>query len=268
MPDRKRILSLKQALGKGEVIFGTSIQTADASQVEIVGHAGFDFAWLDTQHSSYDIETGESLIRAADAVGIPCLMRVWKNAPALIGKALDFGAQGIVVPEISTADEAHQAVRNAQYAPLGSRSGSPTVRATHYGHIPWTEHLPRAQGDTLVVLQIEGREGIERLDEIMAVAGIDVLFIGAFDLSTSLGISGQLTHPRLLNAVGNIVQRAKAEGINVGLWMREPEQVGPWIAQGVQMITVANTNMIFFEGCRNVVNGLRARIPPRSHQAE
>lgn len=255
------MLHLKQALREGKVVLGTSLQTPCPSQVEILGHSGFDFVWLDTQHSSYDIEAGENLIRAADAVGIPCTMRVWENTAHLIGKVLDFGAQGVVVPNISTPEEAYRAVRSAYYAPLGVRSASPTVRAAGYDRSSWEEHRARVKVETLVVLQIEGQMGIERLDEIIEVKGIDVLFIGAFDLSTSLGISGQLTHPKLLDAVNNIVQRARAKDIAVGLWMRKPEQMKLWISQGVQMITVANTNMIFYEGCHDVVSRLRARLP-------
>jgi 4-hydroxy-2-oxoheptanedioate aldolase len=253
--------NLKQALQDGQVIIGTWMKAPSPSQVEMMGYAGFDFVTLCTEHSSYDVETGESLIRAADAAGLPCLMRVWDNNPVLIGKVLDFGAQGVMVPHIGTASSAHEAVRGARYAPEGIRSASPTVRATHYGQIPWAEHLPRAQADTLIVLQIEGKEGIQNLDEIMDVDGVDVLFIGAFDLAASLGVSGQLDHPRLLDAVGDIVHRAKRKDIRLGIWMPTPEQAGPWIESGVQVVTVSNNYTIFYEACRALVGRLREKVP-------
>jgi 4-hydroxy-2-oxoheptanedioate aldolase len=258
------MLNLKQALEGGEVVVGTWMNAPSASQVEIIGHAGFDFVILDTEHSSYEISAGENLIRAADAVGIPALMRVLESQPALIGKVLDYGAQGIVIPHVNTAADARRAVQGAHYAPLGARGAAPTVRATHYGHISWSAHLSRARSETLVVLQIEGKEGIENLDEIMAVDGVNVLFIGAFDLSESLGVSGQLTHPMLLDTIGGIVERAKAKDVALGIWMPEPEQVGLWVKQGVQVITVANNDMIFSEGCRVVVNKVQAQISEHS----
>lgn len=252
--------NLKQALNEGHTIIGTSVKTPSPALVEIVGYAGFDFIWLDTEHSPYDVDTTEALIRGADAVGVPCLVRVPDNIAVLIGKALDYGAQGVVVPHISTADDAHRAVQAAYYPPFGSRSGSPTVRSAHYGMIPWSEYVARSQEETLLVLQIEGKEGIARLDEIMDVPGADVLFIGSFDLAASLGVSGQFDHPLLLDTVSDIVQRAKAKGIRLGIWMPTPEHVGPWAARGVQFITVANSDTVLLEGCRSLASRTREQI--------
>src|SRR5690606_21419726 len=122
------VRNLKPALREGTVLVGTWVNTPTPSEVEIIGYAGFDFVMLDTEHSSYGIEAGEGLIRAADAARIPALMRVAENKPSAIGKALDYGAQGIVVPHIGTAEEARQAVRGARFAPAGVRGAAPSVR--------------------------------------------------------------------------------------------------------------------------------------------
>lgn len=254
------MLQLKQAIRDGRVVIGTWLNSPTPSQVEIIRHAGFDFVILDTEHSSYGLAEGENLVRAGDAADMPCLMRVSENTPAAIGKILDYGAQGVVVPHVSSADEARQAVQGAHLAPLGVRGAAPSVRATRYGRDPWPDYLQRAAQETLVVVQIEGKEGLHNLDAILAVEGVDVVFIGPMDLSTSLGISGQLDHPLLLETVGDIVRRARAQHIALGMWMPKPEQVGPWIGRGVQVITVANNDMIFFEGCRTVVSRVRAQM--------
>lgn len=254
------MLKLKQALQEERTLIGTWAKSFDPSQVEMIGYAGFDFVTLCTEHSSYDIETGENLIRAADAAGLPSLMRVWDNNPVLVGKALDYGAQGIVVPHISTASAAQEAVRNARYAPEGVRSASPTVRATRYGQVQWSEHLRNAQEDVLIVLQIEGKEGMKNLDEIMDVDGVDVLFIGAFDLAASLGVSGQLDHPSLLEAAGDIVDRAKERGRRLGIWMPTPELAERWIASGIQLVTLSNSHTIFYQACCSLVDRLREQI--------
>ncbi len=258
------ILKLKQAFKEGQTLVGTWLNAPSPAQVETIGYAGFDFIMLDTEHSSYDIEGCENLVRAADAAQFPCLIRVPENKPTPVAKALEYGAQGIVVPHVSTQEEASEAVRNAHYAPLGTRGAAPYIRGTHYGQTAWPDYLTQAKAETLVVLQIEGKEGLENLDAIMSVSGVDVLFIGPFDLSGSLGISGQLDHPLLLETVGEIVQRARAKNIALGIWMPTPEQVGPWIERGVQMITVASNDMIFMQGCRTFASKVKAQIPRQS----
>lgn len=258
------ILKLKQAFKDGQTLVGTWLNAPSPAQVETIGYAGFDFVVLDTEHSSYDIAACENLARAAAAAQYPCLIRIPENRPTPVGKALEYGAQGIVVPHVSSMEEAAKAVKNAHYAPTGIRGAAPTVRAARYGQTPWPEYLAQAKAETLVVLQIEGKEGIENLDAIMSVTGVDVLFVGPFDLSESLGISGQLDHPLLLDTVAEVVQRARAKNIALGIWMPTPEQAGPWIERGVQMITVASNDMIFFKGCQTFAGQVKAQIPGRS----
>lgn len=254
------MLNLKQALHDGRTVAGTWLNAPNPAQVEMIAYAGFDFVVLDTEHSAYDLDAAENLVRAADAAGLPAVIRVHDTATVPIGKALDFGAQGIMIPHVSTADDARRAVAAAHYAPRGSRGGAPTVRATRYGAVPWPQHLSQAATTTLVVVQIEGREGIEHLAEILAAEGVDVVFIGSFDLSASLGVSGELDHPLVLERVGDIVAQARDRGIAIGIWMPQPEQLAGWIARGVQLVTVANSDLIFADGCRALVGRLRAHL--------
>jgi 4-hydroxy-2-oxoheptanedioate aldolase len=255
------ILKLKQAFKEGKTVVGTWLNAPSPAQVETIGYAGFDLVVLDTEHSSYDIAACETLVRAADSAQIPCLIRVSENQPTPVAKALEYGAQGIVIPHVSSQTQARAAVSHAHYAPVGIRGAAPTVRGAHYGQIPWPEYLAQAKAETLVVLQIEGKDGIENLDAIMAVEGVDVLFVGPFDLSESLGISGQLDHPLLLDTVAGVVRRARDQGIALGIWMPTPEQAGPWIERGVQLITVASNDMIFLKGCQAYVSQIKAQLP-------
>jgi len=258
------MLKLKQAFKEGQTLVGTWLNAASPAQVETIGYAGFDFVILDTEHSAYDIAGCENLVRAADAARLPCLVRVSDDNPTSVSKVLEYGAQGVVVPHVGSRAEAEGAVRNAHYPPVGVRGAAPSIRAAHYGQTPWPDYLARAREETIVVLQIEGHEGIQNLDAIMAVAGVDVLFVGPFDLSTVLGISGQLDHPLLLDTVGEIVQRARANRIAVGIWMPTPEQAGRWIERGVQLITVASNDLIFMEGCRSFAGRVKTQIQGRS----
>jgi 4-hydroxy-2-oxoheptanedioate aldolase len=257
------VLKLKQTLQAGNTVVGTWLNAASPGQAETIGYAGFDLVVLDTEHSTYDIAGCENLVRAADAAGLPCLIRVSDNKPTPVAKALEYGAQGIVIPHVSSREEALAAVQNAHYAPLGIRGAAPNVRGADYGRTPWPDYLAKAKAETLVVLQIEGKDGIENLDAIMDVEGVDVLFVGPFDLSESLGISGQLDHPLLLDTVGDVVRRARAKGLALGIWMPTPEQAGPWIERGVQLITVSNNDMIFLQGCQSFAERVKAQIPNR-----
>jgi 4-hydroxy-2-oxoheptanedioate aldolase len=250
--------SLKTALREGRAVFGTWLNSPSPSQAEIIGYAGFDFVMLDTEHASYDIAGTENLIRAAHAASTPALVRVAGSDSSAIGRVLDYGAEGVMVPHTGSAASARLAVAAAHYRPLGERGAAPTVRAARYGHLPWPEHLARAAAETLVIVQIEGQEGIANLPQIMAVPGVDVLFIGPFDLSQALGVSGQLDHPLLLETVGSIVQQARGHGLAVGIWMPTAAQVRPWLAQGVQLITVANSDLLFYDACRQVIQAARA----------
>ena len=252
---------LKTLLQDGHVLIGTWLNAASPEQAETIGYAGFDFLILDTEHSSYDLASCENLVRAADAASLPALIRVMSNEPVHISKALEYGAQGVVVPHVSSGQEAENTVRNAHFAPRGHRGAAPTIRAARYGQLSWNEYLTHAAKNTLVVVQIEGADGVANLEEIMAVDGVDVIFIGTFDLSDSLGISGQLDHPLLLDTVGDVVQQASKHNVAVGMWMPAPDKLGPWIAKGVQMVTVASNDMIFMDGCRTYVDQVRAEIP-------
>lgn len=258
------MLKLKQAFKDGQTLVGTWLNAVSPAQVETIGYGGFDFVILDTEHSAYDIAGCENLVRAADAAQLPCLVRVSDDNPTSVSKVLEYGAQGVVVPHVGSQAEAEEAVRKAHYPPVGVRGAAPSIRAAHYGQTAWLDYLAQARAETMVVLQIEGHEGIQNLDAIMAVTGVDVLFVGPFDLSTVLGISGQLDHPLLLDTVGDIVQRARANNIAVGIWMPTPEQAGRWIERGVQLITVASNDLIFMEGCRSFAGRVKAQIQGRS----
>jgi 4-hydroxy-2-oxoheptanedioate aldolase len=259
--------NLKQTLSEGRVVVGTWLNTRSEDQAEIIGHAGFDFVIADTEHGNFDVEGAQSLVRAAASADLPVLIRVSESGSAAIGKVLDFGAQGVMVPHIGSGAEATRVVRAARYAPRGARGAAPNVRAARYGQVPWHEHVARSGAETLVVLQVEGQEGLRHLDDIVAVEGVDVVFVGPFDLSNALGVGGQLEHPLLLQTIGEIVGRVRARGLAVGIWMPDPATVGPWIERGVQFVTVANSDKIFLEACRGYVEAVRARIPSERHSA-
>jgi len=171
-------------------LLGTWIQTASPDVVEIAGHAGLNFVVIDTEHTSFGIETSDCLLRAAECVGLAALIRVSHKDPTLVMKALDAGAQGIVYPGVSKRKDAEQAVKASKYHPLGERGACPFVRSGGHNILDWEKYAAEANKNTAVILLLEGKEGVDNLDEIISVPGVDVNMLGPFDLSVSLGVGG------------------------------------------------------------------------------
>lgn len=192
-----RTNQLKTKIQRGEVVLGPFINCAYPAFIEICGHAGFDFAVIDLEHGPLNALVAEDLCRAADCVGIAPLVRVSKNDAAEIQRALDIGSAGVQVPQIETKTDAEAVVRAAKYSPLGSRGLSFYTRAGVYT-AAGTQITDKLNNETLIVIHVEGKRGIDNLEEIVSVPHIDVVFLGPYDLSQSLGIPGQVQDERVI----------------------------------------------------------------------
>jgi 4-hydroxy-2-oxoheptanedioate aldolase len=184
--------------------------------VEMVGHLGFDFALLDAEHGPSGTESCEHMVRAAETVGIAPLIRVAVNIRQNILRYLDIGSLGVQLPMVSNAAEAKAVVDAVRYPPLGKR-GLAGVRAADYAlTIPLKDYTVKANQELLVVVQIETMEAVKNLDEILAVDGIDVFFIGPTDLSSSMGYPGQVNHPEVSAMIKSLVGRIRAAKMPAG----------------------------------------------------
>ena len=237
---------LRKALASERVVYGTWIQTPSAEVVEIMGWAGWDFVILDLEHGPYGAEGLPHLIRAAEAAGAAPLVRVPLVAPEQVGKALDLGAAGIVTPGVASAESAREAVRLTRFPPHGSRGSSPSTRQLHYSARPFASLLASGAPRPLVVLQVEARLATSDLGSILDVGGVDVIFIGPYDLSTSLGLPGQFDHPTVREAISEIVTRAAEHGAAVGIWVPDAKAAKFWSARGVRFVTVSNNELMLF----------------------
>ncbi|HVZ42870.1 MAG TPA: aldolase/citrate lyase family protein [Ramlibacter sp.] len=182
--------------------------------VEIAAHTGFDFIIIDTEHTTTSWATVDHMILAARANGLPVLVRVGKPDELEILRALDAGADGVVISHVTTADVARAAVAAAYYPPRGIRGMCPAIRPVRYGELPWHEHAQASNKRVVVICLIEDVEGLNNVEAISAVEGIDVIWCGSGDLSSSLGIhhSG-LEHPRMREAMTRIRDACTARGI-------------------------------------------------------
>ena len=250
--------NFKKKIKDGEIVFGPFMKTGDAAFVEIAGYSGFDFVILDMEHGPVSFENLQNLIRGALVSGTLPVVRTSDSGDISISRALDLGAFGVQIPQIQTADEVRACIRAAKYFPLGQRGVCRFVRSAGYSSVPRDEYFTRAN-DTMVILQLEGKKALDNLDEILDVEGFDVIFIGPYDLSQSLGYPGQVSHPKVIKKMELIVGNARQRGIVVGTFTDTLTSAEMWKNAGVQYISYSVDVGIFMESCENLVKNLHTR---------
>ena len=249
---------LKRTLNEGKVVFGPFMKFTDPAAVEIMGFAGFDFVIIDEEHGPISIENSQNLIRAAESVKITPIIRVGNNDEVLILRALDIGAQGIEIPQINSKSDALRAVKSVKYSPQGERGVCRYVRAANYSSMDKFKYFESANKETMIIAHIEGIEGINNLDEILSVPGIDVIFIGPYDLSQSLGIPGQVNHPLVTEKMKEVILKCKQSKVAVGTFADDIETAKSWVSLGVQYLAFSVDVGILYEASENIIRGLKS----------
>ncbi len=194
--------SLKEKISSGDFVIGTWISFSDPACMEILCHSGFDFLVIDVEHAPISDEALRNLIMVSKGSDTTVLVRVRTNEPSYIGLPLDLGAAGVMVPLVNSLDEAHQAVRAAKYPPDGIRSIG-AWRPSGYYADSWG-YVQRANQESIIMLQVEHIQAVNKLDEILEVQGIDAIFIGPADLSASLNRFPEKLHPESKEALTRI----------------------------------------------------------------
>ena len=227
---------VKRALAAGGIPIGTMVGEFLTSNVpRLVNSAGADFVLYDLEHSGFGIDRLRDLLPATNATGVVPLVRVPDAVYDSISRALDLGALGIMIPACESADEARMLVESARFPPQGKRGfGLLYQDVWEPGGLP--ETLAKSNAETLLIVQIETAAGLEAVDEIAVVEGIDVLWIGQFDLTASLGIPGQFSTDVFRDAVARIVAAAQAAGKHVGMVCSTVGECRAMLSQGLTMI--------------------------------
>lgn len=205
--------SILAALRDGRDAYGLFVQFPMPQMVEAIGYQGYDFIALDMEHGHFGFDQLSSLIIAADAADVTPLVRVPDHEDSTILKTMDMGPMGIIVPNINTAEDAQNAVRAGKYSPLGTRGACPWVRAAEYNSKDWQEHLDWTSRETMVILTIESKDGVDHIDEILQVPGIDGIMIGALDMAQSLGIPGQIAHEEVTSRIEFVSRKVTDKGL-------------------------------------------------------
>jgi 2-keto-3-deoxy-L-rhamnonate aldolase RhmA len=206
--------------------------------------AGFDFVVLDMEHSAIDCSTLEPLILAAQAAGIAALVRTWGEDSDLIGKVLDMGAHGVMVPHVESAERAQAVVEQARFAPRGQRGFSPLTKFESLAR-----PLHALDASAFVIVQIEGREALEQAGDIASVPGIDTVFVGPYDLALSLGVAPG--SPQVLAAAKRIA-RAVPRGVSLGIYLDDPAKCAAWAARRFAVQCVSFDGRMLSDGARGV----------------
>ncbi|HWC40531.1 MAG TPA: aldolase/citrate lyase family protein [Actinomycetota bacterium] len=229
---------LRSRLAAGEATVGTFVGGASPVTAEACAAAGVDWLVLDLEHGSGGEEQVRDVVPAAGAYGVPTVVRVESGARIRIGRVLDLGAAGVMLPRMDTAEEVRQAVRHLRYPPAGDRGVATYNRACRFGLDPGA--LARADAEVLGVVQVESAAAVEQVDQIAAVDGVDVLFVGPQDLSHNLGVPGDLEAPAYLAAVERVRVAAARHGKACGLLVRDGATAATRQADGWTFVAVGS----------------------------
>jgi 4-hydroxy-2-oxoheptanedioate aldolase len=234
----------KAKLKAGEPIFGCFVRYPNATLVEVLGYQPWDFLVFDGEHGTLEPQDCENMVRAAELRGVTPIVRVTTNQPHIILRLMDTGAQGLHVPWVNSAAEAEAVVRSVKYYPRGIR-GLASVRAADYAQtIPLGEYVQQANAETLVVIHIETQEAVEQLPEMVAIDGIDVIFIGPTDLSQSYGVPGQPQHPTVQGAINRIVEVVAKSNKALGIMVGNAQAAQQWRERGARYITIGFESLL------------------------
>lgn len=212
-----RTSRVKAKLRKNEPVLMTALHVLDPQIYEMVSLQGFDGIWLDMEHHPTSVESAAHLTRAARVGTSDVMIRPAKGEFMRMGRMLEIGAQGIMYPRCSSADEAREVVQWAKFAPLGQRGldgGNPDMP---YCSLPIAKYIQQANDETFLVIQLEDQSAVDQADEIAAVPGVDVLFFGPSDYSVLSGIPGQFDHPKVQSAMQSIANAAEKHGKHWGM---------------------------------------------------
>jgi len=250
---------LKEKIYDNNLVIGPFLKISDPAIVEIAALSGFDFVIIDREHGPISIENTQNMIRAAEAKNITAIVRVPRNEETEILKVLDIGAHGIEVPQINNGIQAKKLRMSAKYSNMGERGVCCYVRSADYSQIQEDnetkkQYFNEANQETLIIAHIEGLEGIQNLDNIIKEDTIDIIFIGPYDLSQSLGIPGQVHNKEVINEMEKIVEKIKNNNKIAGTFVESREDIKRWAEIGVQYFAYSVDVGIFYDKCREIVS--------------
>ena len=247
---------VKKALKEGKVVIGATVTAANPDVAATLAGAGFDFLWIEMEHSPLTLETVRSMILATRGLKAMPFTRVPVNEPWMAKRALDIGSLGVVFPFTSTRELAEQAVKSCKYPPQGIRGFGAAMAASRWG-MSGSDYAKFANENVLVVVIIEQKQAIDNIEQIASVPGVDVLFIGVNDLSFSLGVGGKTNDPIVEEAVNKVLAAGKKYNIPVGYPAGNPVEINKRIAQGFRFFQASSDLGMMAAGARDLLSKIQ-----------
>ncbi len=250
--------NIKKRLKNDDVIVSVMLRYPVAASAEILAMAGVDMLIIDNEHYPFDQETMINLVRAADVHGAATIVRVPNCEPNRIAQIMDYGVDGIMVPSIDSYEEALQVVQAVKYAPVGTRGYCPITRAASYGFDKKpAEYAPFANENSIIIIQIETKEGYEDLDRILSIPEIDCIDYGPSDMAASYGMPGRSDDPFIQQKVQDIIDRARAAGKNTPISVYSPESIRKALDGGYRHLLMGSDQQLLSAGIGALVTAVK-----------
>lgn len=251
----------KSKLKDGKNILGTFFSMGNPSAMECLGYTGMDFVIIDTEHGPFDTESAMALVRAAESVGLSPFMRIADVSHKEIQRAVDMGVQGLIVPCLRSLEDMKKLVELAKFAPVGNR-GFIKGRGSGFGYQDWAsgsvaDYMAASNDRLLVLPQCETRECYEQIEDVLAIEGIDGIFIGPFDLSISLGMPGDFDDPRFKSAVARILEVCKKARKYSLIFSTAIDQARAYLEQGFDGVAHSIDFTVFTEAYKAAMADIR-----------
>jgi len=248
--------NLKTRLRGDEPLIGSLVTMPSLDVAEIMARVGFDYLWIETEHAPMGFVDAQALVQAVGG-RCPCLVRIPDKCEVWVKKALDIGCDGIVVPQIRSAAEARQIVQWSLYPPDGQRSVG-VSRAHGYG-MAFRAYVSTVNDELVIVIQAEHVEAVQNIESIAAVPGIDAVLIGPFDLSGSLGVLGETSHPKVLEAIERVRLGCQAAGVPVGIFASDVAMARACIEKGFSLIALSMDAVFLWQSAQAALEEVRER---------
>jgi 2-keto-3-deoxy-L-rhamnonate aldolase RhmA len=242
---------LKEKLYSGKISLGTWLTIGSPDVADTLKQLPFDWLLLDLEHSYFSIETSRNIMLTLLDTKIAPLVRVGLSDQYLIKRALDIGAYGVLVPLVNTQKDAEEVVNFSKYPPMGSRGLGP-VRAAAYGN-SMKDYVTTANDETIVGVQIETMQALANVEQIAAVKGVDIVFVGPSDLSMSMGLVTDRGNPRLAEAMQSVVKVCQRTGKIPGTLAATADEAKKWQKLGFRFISLGSDSKYLFQGAKNFV---------------
>jgi 2-keto-3-deoxy-L-rhamnonate aldolase RhmA len=253
-----RINTTRERLAKGEVVYGCGLQVYRAPEIpRLFAVAGFDYVFIDMEHGSFNLETAHDMIISCKLAGITPIVRVGEVQYTLCARLLDQGAQGIILPRVEDPKVLEEALSWMRFPPLGKRGFGINPTMVDYETRSMPEIIEHQNRETLAVVQFETVRAVEAADELLSLAGLDVVMIGPADLSISLGIPGQFDNPLLVSTVDKVIAKCNEHGVVPGIQTRGVAMGKFWAERGMRFVGVAAEHVFLLEKCREAMAALR-----------